>query len=133
MNALLVREVTRRGDSKGRSWVWTAALIVGAVGSVGVLVGPRRPVVCCFCESKTDIAVATVKKYAYEAYPSWRATHEQACPRELAELNEFMNNKDTFDPWGVHYQMRCDERGIVVRSFGEDGRYDTRDDLRSDW
>src|SRR4051794_31864156 len=59
-------------------------------------------------ESKWDVANATVKKYAYEAYPSWIAAHpEKACPDKLEELNAYMNNKDVRDPWGGSYKMLC--------------------------
>lgn len=88
-------------------------------------------------ETKGDIASATAKKYAYEAYPSWRAMHpERTCPATLLELNEYMNNKDDLDPWGSHYRMYCgnDEGGrpmIVVYSLGEDSLAHSADDVWS--
>src|SRR5215468_8862693 len=65
---------------------------------MGLVVGPR--VMKMFGESKVDIARATVKKYAFEAYPSWAAAHpDKQCPDRLEDLNEYMNNKDAKDPW----------------------------------
>jgi hypothetical protein len=106
--------------------------VLGLVGS------PR--VMKMFSESKADIAKATVRKYAYEAYPSWAEEHVDAiCPRSLTDLNEYMNNKDTLDPWGHPYFFTCGVmvvpagvRGVWVTSAGEDGSFGTRDDVRSD-
>jgi hypothetical protein len=90
-----------------------------------------------FYESKGDVASATVKKYAYEAYPSWRMANPAGdCPWSLYELNQWMNNKDIRDPWGSDYEYKCirDDRGdmrLIVRSLGDDGRRGTDDDLWS--
>jgi hypothetical protein len=84
---------------------------------VGLVAGPRRT--CCGGESKVDIAKATVKKYAFEAYPSWAAAHLfDECPRSLLELNEYMNNKDIRDPWGRDYFMVCGNGKFLVFSAG---------------
>jgi len=91
-----------------------------------------------FGESKTDIAKATVKKYALEAYPTWVADHpDLECPDSLFVLNEYMNNKDIKDPWGGSYKMICGGnlpagvKGIAVMSAGEDGQFGTVDDIKS--
>jgi hypothetical protein len=91
-----------------------------------------------FGESKVDIARATVKKYAFEAYPSWSATNpSKACPDDLLALNEYMNGKDIRDPWGNPYKMMCGQslppgaKGIAVMSAGEDGKEGTADDIKS--
>jgi general secretion pathway protein G len=103
---------------------------------MGLVVGPR--VMKMFGESKGDIATATVKKYAYEAYPSWSASHpDKGCPEKLEDLNEYMNNKDIKDPWGGTYKMFCGSnlpagaKGIAVMSAGEDGKEGTADDIKS--
>lgn len=132
MKALLVRDVSRRGDTN-RSSPGPSLCIVGVIGAIaGLVIGPHQRYVC-FGESKVDVARATVKMYAFEAYPSWREVHGQVCPVELVELNDFMHTKDLIrDPWGGCYQMRCGESRIAVRSAGEDGAYGTDDDVRSD-
>jgi general secretion pathway protein G len=103
---------------------------------MGLVVGPR--VMKMFGESKVDIAKATVKKYAFEAYPSWSAAHpDKACPEKLEDLNEYMNNKDVKDPWGGSYKMLCGSslpagaKGLAVVSPGEDGKDGTADDIKS--
>ncbi len=103
---------------------------------MGLVVGPR--VMKMFGESKVDIAKATVKKYAFEAYPSWSAAHpDKACPEKLEDLNEYMNNKDAKDPWGGTYKMLCGPnlpagaKGLAVESPGEDGKDGTADDIKS--
>jgi prepilin-type N-terminal cleavage/methylation domain-containing protein len=103
---------------------------------MGLVVGPR--VMKMFGESKVDIAKATVKKYAFEAYPSWSAAHpDKACPERLEDLNEYMNNKDLKDPWNGQYKMLCGQqlppgaKGLAVMSSGEDGKDGTTDDIKS--
>ena len=103
---------------------------------MGLVVGPK--VMKMFASSKVDIARATVKKYAFEAYPSWSAAHpDKSCPDKLEDLNEYMNNKDIKDPWGNPYKMFCGAnlpagaKGLAVQSSGEDGKDNTSDDIKS--
>jgi general secretion pathway protein G len=108
---------------------------------MGLVVGPR--VMKMFGESKIDIAKATVKKYAFEAYPSWAQSHpDKQCPDRLEDLNEYMNNKDINDPWGSStsphpYKMFCGPnvpagaKGFAVMSSGPDGKDGTEDDIKS--
>jgi hypothetical protein len=107
------------------------------VGVLGLLVGPAT--MKCFCGSKKSVAMATAKKYALEAHGQWSQATGLACPAHLAQLNAYTNNKDTKDPWGTEYLMRCgarggpgDQAGIVVVSAGEDGAFVTDDDIGSD-
>lgn len=82
--------------------------------------------------SKADIARMTVKKYAFEAYPSWRRDRPGfTCPGSLLVLNEYMNANDARDPWGRSYRHRCDANQLLVSSRGEDGRFGTADDIKS--
>jgi hypothetical protein len=106
-------------------------------GVLALLIGPAA--MNCFCSSKEDVARATAKKYAYEAYVQWTMVTGLACPAHLAHLNQFMNNRDTRDPWGTEYLMRCGEHlgpnqstGIVVGSAGPDRRFGSEDDIGSD-
>jgi hypothetical protein len=96
----------------------------------GLIIGPRQSIRCF--ASRADIASAIVRKYAYEAYPDWRAAHPHAyCPVSLLTLNEYMNNKDTLDPWDRDYAMLCAAGHLYVSSSGEDGVFGTDDDVRS--
>ena len=103
---------------------------------MGLLVGPR--VMKMFGESKIDITKAKIKKYAYEAYPSWAGAHpDKSCPEKLSDLNEYMNDNDTNDSWGKPLKMFCGQtlppgaKGVAVMSAGEDGKEGTADDLKS--
>jgi hypothetical protein len=134
---VLVRQVPMRSPrdaaaAASRWFVRVLGCMFGAAVVAGFAVGPRV-MHCRYGESKSDIASATVQKYVYEAYPEWRRDYPStACPTFRA-LNEYMNNKDSIDPWGVPYQLLCDpaQRHIYVRSLGEDRTVGTADDLWS--
>jgi general secretion pathway protein G len=103
---------------------------------MGLLVGPK--VMKMFGESRVDTTKIKLKKYAFEAYPSWSASHpDKACPDKLADLNEYMNSEDSNDSWGKPIKMLCGTnlpagaRGIAMMSVGEDGKEGTADDLKS--
>jgi prepilin-type N-terminal cleavage/methylation domain-containing protein len=103
---------------------------------MGLLVGPK--VMTMFQGSKVDITKIKLKKYAFEAYPSWSTSHpDKACPAEISELNEYMNNNDSNDSWGRPIKLLCGAelpagaRGLGVVSAGEDGKEGTPDDLKS--
>ena len=103
---------------------------------MGLLVGPK--VMKMFAGSKVDITKLKLKKYAFEAYPSWSASHpDKACPGNISELNEYMNGNDSNDSWGRPIKMMCGAnmpagaKGIALSSMGEDGKDGTEDDLKS--
>jgi general secretion pathway protein G len=130
--------LARRTRNAQRGMTLLEIMIVLAILALvmGLVVGPR--VMKMFGESKGDIAGATVKKYAYEAYPSWASSHpDKSCPDKLESLNEYMNNKDIKDPWGQNYKMMCGQnlpagaKGLAVMSNGEDGKEGTADDVKS--
>lgn len=129
MKALLVREVPRRNARTLRRIALALGIVAVVVGTANLVTAPHE--MRTFDQSKSDIANTMVRKYVYEAYPSWRAVHHEPCPYRLDELNAYMNSTDIYDPWGVPYEMRCDDSGIVVHSLGEDRAYDTADDLWS--
>jgi hypothetical protein len=87
--------------------------------------------------SKAELAKLKAKKYAIEAYPQWLAAHpDKACPDKLEELNAYMTDNDTLDPWGRPYRMMCGPtvagaKGLAVISAGEDGKGGTADDIKS--
>ena len=103
---------------------------------MGLLVGPR--VMKMFGESRVDTTKLKLKKYAFEAYPSWSTAHpDKGCPEKLSDLNEYMNNDDSNDSWGKPLKMFCGQnlpagvKGLGVASLGEDGKDGTPDDLHS--
>jgi prepilin-type N-terminal cleavage/methylation domain-containing protein len=106
---------------------------------MGLVVGPR--VMKLFGESKVDIAKMTVHKFTYEAFPMWQRSHSDkagGCPDKLEDLSDYMDKKDTKDPWGNIYKMYCGQNlpagakgGFAVSSAGEDGKEGTPDDIKS--
>jgi hypothetical protein len=139
----LVRHVLRRREISARKratiaqWGRRHPLVVSAttvIASLAItvgLVGPRMPI---YSASFVDITRIKLKKYAYEAYPSWReAEPDRLCPDSLHELDAYMGREDDHDAWGRPLEFRCGPgaRGLWLRSAGEDGTFDTADDLDS--
>ena len=104
---------------------------------MGLVVGPR--VMKLFGESKVDIAKMTVHKFTFEAFPMWQRSHsDKGCPEKLEDLSDYMDKKDTKDPWGNTYKFYCGQNlpagakgGFAVSSPGEDGKEGTADDIKS--
>ena len=103
---------------------------------MGVIVGPH--VMRIWDDSRKDVAKLAVNKLANEAYPQWRSQQRgKPCPDTIGELSELTNNKDTKDPWGAEYKMRCPPNlpagahGIAILSAGPDGKEGTDDDIKS--
>jgi prepilin-type N-terminal cleavage/methylation domain-containing protein len=103
---------------------------------MGLLVGPR--VMKLFGEGRIETTKIKLRKYVFEAYPSWQSSHpDKACPDKLGDLNEYMNNEDSNDSWSRPLKMICGgnlpagAKGIAVFSAGEDGKEGTADDLKS--
>ena len=129
-----------------RRYVWwscTARAVAAVMGSCVIAAllavtadaltgGTRSGLLGYHALSRGDIALREAKQYAYDAYPSWAAAHpDHDCPSSLGELTDYMNQKGELDPWGRPFQFGCD-RGLWVRSLGEDGVLGTEDDVRSD-
>ena len=123
--------LARRRAAKTRAWM-TAGRVLVAIACAPVIVG----VLCMQHEtspSRGDLARTLVRMYAYEAFPQWASQHfEEACPRSISELSP-MIERDAVDPWGERLELRCGPgiRGAYVRSAGEDGRFETSDDITS--
>lgn len=110
--------------------LFSITLVITALSAL-----PRQ---ICHGPSKVDTTKLRLKKYAFEAYPSWSSEHPDfPCPRSLHDLAEYMNADDSRDAWGNQLEVRCGSglptgvKGMWVRSAGEDGRFDTDDDLDS--
>ncbi len=103
---------------------------------MGFLIGPK--VIKAFGKSETSIAHMEAKEFACDAYTRWHAEKKKACPQSLDELLEYMNKKNTKDPWDNDYQMLCGDKKpkeakmcIGVISNGPDGVPNTDDDIKS--
>jgi general secretion pathway protein G len=134
----LARSFARSVTRAHRGMTLLEIMIVLAIIALvmGLLVGPKF--MKLFGEAKVDTTRIKLKKYAYEAYPSWSASHpDKACPEKLSDLNEYMNNEDSNDSWGKPIRMLCGQnmppgaKGIALVSVGEDGKEGTPDDLKS--
>ena len=134
-----MKKLTRNVARAQRGMTLLEIMIVLAILALvmGLVVGPR--VMRMFGKSKDDIAALTVKKYAYEAFGEWSQAHpDKACPDKLEDLSQYMDSKDTKDPWGNPYKMFCGQNlpagakgGLAVMSSGEDGKDGTEDDVKS--
>ena len=103
---------------------------------MGFLIGPR--VLRSFSKSEEEVARAVAKQFAYQAYTEFKADMRKPCPGSLDELLEYMDKKDTNDPWGNPYEMYCGDKmpkgtphRFGVRSNGPDGQPNTSDDIKS--
>ena len=127
----------RRLSQKGMTLLEIMIVLAILALVMGFLVGPR--VLKMFGESKTEVGRTVAQDFAFSAYTQWSAAHPgKRCPGSLTELLDFSNKKDTKDPWGTEYRMLCGENapagakgGMGVQAAGEDGKFDTSDDLRS--
>jgi hypothetical protein len=88
-------------------------------------------------KQKRDRARTVAKTLAYEAYVQWATAHpNKRCPDSVRDLAEYTSEKLT-DPWGNQFRLLCGKtlpkggRDVVVVSAGEDGKFDTADDIRS--
>ncbi len=144
LHALLTRrQRARTGKVTARGLVAMTLLEIMIVLAIlalvmGFLVGPR--VFKALSSSKGEVAKNIVKKLAFDAYPSWLTQKPGAkgCPT-MSDLTEFMNSKDTKDPWGEDYVIKCggdlpagvDAGSIAVYSKGPDKKDGTGDDIKS--
>ena len=138
MNLLkkLSRQRARRNTQRGMTLLEIMIVLAILALVMGLIVGPR--VMKMFGESKVDIAKLTVQKFANEAFPQWSRAHpDKGCPDKIEDLSEYMDKKDTKDPWGTDYQMLCGAnlppgaRGLAVFSAGPDQKPNTADDIKS--
>jgi hypothetical protein len=103
---------------------------VPVVLSVGYVAAKRT--MCCFCESKVDIAKITTQKLVNEAFPQWQRDHAANVAPAMDELFVYMDKHDDLDPWGVPFTLEWTPRGLVAVSRGADRVPGTADDIRSD-
>ena len=100
---------------------------------MGLLVGPK--VLQGIRSAKRKTAWMMTKEYE-GAFTRWSADNEEGCPAQLDDLLKYTNKKDTKDPWGSKYAMKCGEGApegteFGVYSAGADKKDGTADDIKS--
>jgi general secretion pathway protein G len=137
----LARRLAHHHARAHRGMTLLEIMIVLAILAIvmGLLVGPK--VLELFSDAKVKTTRMQLKMYAFQAFPSWSASHpEKDCPDSLAGLDPYMNNdnKDgAKDAWGTPLTMLCGtsapaaSHGFAVSSAGKDKTPGTPDDLHS--
>jgi hypothetical protein len=89
-------------------------------------------------KDRTKVAELQVKKLAFEAYPTWAASHpDKACPDKPEDLLVDVPGASLKDPWGHDVKIFCGPNlpagaiGLAVQSAGPDGTPETADDIQS--
>jgi general secretion pathway protein G len=100
---------------------------------MGFLVGPK--VIKGFAEAKKRTAWMMAKEYE-SAYAHWLEVNEEECPTSVEDLSRWVNKKDTKDPWGSAFVVKCgasapDGEIFGVLSLGPDKQEGTEDDIAS--
>ena len=109
-------------------------IVLAIIGLImGVLVGPK--VMRSFSEARIKTAFLMLKEYD-GAYTRWVADNEGDCPENLEALLKYTNKRDTKDPWGMPFLMKCgegvpNESKFGVISTGPDKKEGTDDDIHS--
>lgn len=119
------------------------AILLGVAGPAcdgGGGGGGSAGVIAPFVEAKRKLAKVAVDRLAREDAVLWSVSSRQECPESLLAVVRFAGRaeRDTLDPWGTPYQLRCGAaqlppgvRGFAVLSLGPDQQEGTADDIRS--
>jgi hypothetical protein len=120
-------------DDEHASWVFPIVVVFSLLRGCALLIPSHAT--SWHGVSKMDMARIGAKRIAYEAFPAWTVDHpSQVCP-SANELTRYLNDDHLVDPWGTPFELRCVRDGhdtrLVVRSYGEDRRPGTADDIWS--
>ena len=113
------------------SWVNRGLIVSTVVVVIAIIAAPR--LMRLLFRGKPWIAVCQCKEY-YDAANHWQRTKGRA-PDSLEEMEEPLNKGDVDfirvedDPWGNLYVLEIKIEGLLVRSFGPDGKRGTADDI----
>jgi len=94
-------------------------------------------------DSKVDKTARKLERYASVAFPAWWRGHgDNPCPDAIDQLNHYIGTRDSLDAWGHPIRlvlcgssMPYGQGGkwglgdFMLVSAGEDGQFDTLDDL----
>ncbi len=101
-------------------------VIIMAMIATGVTVA----VLPALGDAKSDLARSNVG--AIKSAAEMHLLRGRDCPGsvdELVEARRLPDSTETNDPWGTPYSVQCSGQNIVVTSAGEDGEFDTEDDV----
>ena len=94
----------------------------------------RHEARAAFASNARDLVLARtlVRDFAFHAWPSWVAANpDRDCPTRLADLERYVGEGTTVDPWGNSFRFRCDGSHFRVTSDGPDRTPSTSDDIKS--
>ena len=94
----------------------------------------RHEARAAFASNARDLVLARtlVRDFAFRGWPSWVATHpDRDCPTSLHELETYVGDGATVDPWGSSFRFHCAGGQFRVTSDGPDRTPATSDDIRS--
>lgn len=122
-----LRRRRRRKKNEGMTLIeiMVVLLIIGLiVTAVTVAVLPQ------FGKAKVKTASNNVRTIR-GAVQSYILNDGDGCPTvdDLIDAREIDETVDPLDPWDGEYDIQCDGDNIVVTSAGEDGEFNTEDDV----
>lgn len=103
------------------------AFLAGVVGLGSLLFGSDP-------EAERQAAVATAKRIV-NAASDWKKDHSNlGCPTmsQLIVDRSWSSTEEAGDPWGGRFRIRCSSEEVSVHSAGNDGRFETDDDIAVD-
>lgn len=136
-----MREGTRRfrrilwSTSRSRAATLVEVLIVVAIMGL-ISSGATLLVIPEFKKARIKSAImgASVIRTAALTYVEIDMLGTTTCPslQDLVEAKK-IDGKRIEDPWGVPYEVECEDGEIYVVSAGQDRRFDTPDDIWDDF
>ena len=122
--------------TSGGTQIALAVLLAVAAPIVGLLIAGR--ILACGNQRFQSKATWFSEQEFVGAFASWTAEHTDGyCPNRLEDLLGYTKKKDTKDPWGTKYEMKCGDsapteaKGFGVISAGKDRKLGTADDIKS--
>lgn len=131
------RCVIRRSRAERGMTLLEIMIVLAIIALVmGLLIG--RQVMEHYRRARIQTTQMKLRLYANQAFPTWSLAHPEAmCPERLADLDDYMNERDAHDAWGNPIKMMCGAslppgaHHIALVSVGPDSKEGTDDDIKS--
>lgn len=94
----------------------------------------RHEARAAYAANAKDLVLARTltRDFAVHGWPSWVAANpDRDCPTRLDELERYIGEGTTVDPWGDSFRFRCQGGHFRLSSDGPDRAPSTSDDIRS--